>query len=230
MTSAGVYWIAGIFQCIAILLGVVAYLISKHESDTDTAQIIANLRSTGDEIVGQQHTNTEQIIARHSESEQRIRANQDSSTKRFESKLDELLAELNKRNESLRDTLLEKYPFGYVLFGSKDGVDGAWIPNYRRGLEIETESWGDWRMSIDSERKIFRLQFAPFRIKLRGREHGVIWAGRAENPYQLGKPCFVIVEGAGTQCVVEIIDDNERSPMWAIGFREIPNDNAAALK
>jgi hypothetical protein len=139
-----------------------------------------------------------------------------------EARHSEIMRALKERNKSLKDTLWEKYPFGYVLFGSADGNIVS-MPFYNGDLFVEAK-WEQTQIEPDYATKTVKVTIAQPQWKQENGSHIHINIGRATSifPLQTGTPMpFRFVYSAGQpQMLFEVLDNNQRSPIYVIGFRK----------
>src|SRR5258706_10823341 len=76
----------------------------------------------------------------------------------------EVMRALANHNKSLKDELWEKYPFGYVLFGSSGG-DIVSMPFYKGDLFVEAK-WEQTRIEPDYSNKTVKVVIAQPQWKL----------------------------------------------------------------
>lgn len=133
-----------------------------------------------------------------------------------------ILQELAKRNESLKEQLEKRYPFGYVLFGGTG--EGVYIPFYRDGLQVDA-NWETTEIKLDRERQLASVkiptptwkQDSGPKVYINVRD-SANWTGK----YTLGKPVRItLVKVIGQpEMFFEVIDDNPKSPICLIGFKK----------
>jgi hypothetical protein len=147
---------------------------------------------------------------------QAIIAHQTSSTER-------ILAALEKRSKSLRETLWARYPFGYVLFGGEGG-DIVAMPFYKGDLHMEA-NWAETKITLDRSEHIAHVQIPQptwkqdsgptLRVTV---SKAAEWAGH----YEIGQPVSVglVVVANQPKMFFEVIDDDEGTPICAVGFKK----------
>lgn len=209
MNSFTLYWVAALLQTAAIVAGVFGYLAQQVEGEAgrsaDKKELISSAQADKKEILSGAQTDKKEIIASH------------------DGGVEAILKQLQERNKSLKDRLWEEFPYGYVLFGSQGG-DVVSIPFYRGDLQVEAD-WGKTEVRLDRQRKtaeiaiqqpIWKHDSAISHVRVVAGQGG--WRGR----YELGKAVrmgIVKVEGQPGM-YFEVIDDDQRSPVWVIGFKK----------
>jgi len=138
---------------------------------------------------------------------------------------DQLLQSLRDHNKSLREKLWEKYPFGYVLFGGEGG-DIVSLPFYRGDLQVQAE-WEKTEIQLDRQEKIARVKIPQPHWKAEPKSGGQLHVEVSQNAYweghySVGQPVQISLVRAAGQPIMyfEVIDENQRTPVYAIGFRK----------
>lgn len=126
---------------------------------------------------------------------------------------------LLQRNKSLRDKLWDSYPFGYVLFGSDEG-DIVSLPFYDGRLFTEAH-WEETKIEKSDDGKWLRVTIIQPRWKSTNVNVLVRQHAQATIPNKVGGPVpLKLVSAAGQpEMFFEVIDDNPRKPVYAIGFK-----------
>ncbi len=123
------------------------------------------------------------------------------------------------RNKSLRDKFWERYPFGYVLFGSDEGNIVS-LPFYDGRLFAEAH-WEDTKVEVSEDKKLLRVTIMQPRWKSTNVNVIVHQDAQSTIPNKVGEPVPLgLVKAAGQpEMFFEVIDDNPRKPVYAIGFK-----------
>jgi hypothetical protein len=119
--------------------------------------------------------------------------------------------------------LWERYPFGYVLFGGEGG-DIVALPFYKGYLQMEAD-WGKTRIALDRSQHIAHVEIPqPTWKQESGPELNVVvheaavWTGH----YDIGHavPVGFVVVANQPKMFFEVIDDDESTPICAVGFKK----------
>ncbi len=133
----------------------------------------------------------------------------------------DIISRLEERNRSKQDQLRERYPYGYVLFGGEGG-NMVMMPFYDGSLFVEAK-WERTNIELDRDQKIARVTIAqPTWKQDSGPMIRVTAAATAQLRYTVGQPSPInLVKAAGQpQMFLEVLDENERTPICVIGFRK----------
>lgn len=126
---------------------------------------------------------------------------------------------LVQRNKSLREKLWEKYPFGYVLFGSSEGNIVS-LPFYDGRLFTEAH-WEETRIEVSEDKKTITLtviqpKWKSTNLHVNVSEHAkTVVPNRVGESFKLG---FVYATNQ-PQMFFEVLDQNPRTPVYVIGFK-----------
>ena len=136
------------------------------------------------------------------------------------SSTEKILSELRARNKSLQDDLWRRYPDGYVLFGGGKDKNVVSLPFYSGDLQISAD-WNRTTLELDKSRHFAVITIPEVSLKARSvSAYGNLF--KYEGVYAVGTAIplrFIHVTGS-PDMFFEVIDDNEASLVWVIGFKK----------
>ena len=132
--------------------------------------------------------------------------------------------QLRKADEKNQKSLNEKYPYGYVLFGpSDDGLEHYHNTKSLNGISFEFDvEWLQSSYYYAEGLAHLDLRGIDFHVK-NGLNVGGFSPPTQTIPLTKGKtkPLNMLI-GGGVGCVLEVIDDDVRKPVFAFGFTAEP--------
>ena len=133
------------------------------------------------------------------------------------SALAELKALLQNKERSLHDRLVEKFPYGYVLFAdSKDA--GVFMPFYKEGVMRMEADWvhttfqrqqGSLLVTVPKP----RWNSSNIHIQVRAAVEEFAFTPNQEMPFHH------VVSGGQPRAVFEILEPDPAKPVYVIGFK-----------
>jgi len=135
-----------------------------------------------------------------------------------QAKYEDLRSLLIEKNKSVHARLSEKYPYGYVLLGSKDN-SCFWIPIKETTAKFQAD-WKNTRVSVDSTRNHISVVIHDARWHWKYSDTAIDRIGVTLLLKNGAEALSSVRKSNEVNVWVQVVDDNPQVPIVAIGLRE----------